>query len=216
MKFVFGILARELNDGLHGDERGFFPLDDWTLKVCRGRICSRGFFVEREWAERSPVFKQVIPYTVVKSPGGFLLVERLPKGAEARLHGKFSVGLGGHIEPPDREVPGFGDVIFNGMCRELSEELGVSFEVFHPLGVVNENDTAVGRVHYGFVHLVELSDDPTVKELDQLRGHVVTREVLAAVPRDRFELWSEFLLDYLLDPANLESLRWPPAAEAAV
>lgn len=57
-------------------------------------------FVERPRAEGDPSFKQLIPYLVVAGPGGTLAC--YPRqGAEARLHGLWSVGIGGHVDPPD-------------------------------------------------------------------------------------------------------------------
>ena len=65
-----------------------------------------GFFVERDYAERTPALKQVIPYTIVfrRDDQGIPQIFRLVRtkaGGEARLHNKLSIGVGGHIEPVD-------------------------------------------------------------------------------------------------------------------
>jgi hypothetical protein len=63
------------------------------------RSPEHGFFVERARAETSPQWKQVIPYSLVECDGRILVVRRLRKGGESRLHEKHSIGIGGHINP---------------------------------------------------------------------------------------------------------------------
>jgi predicted NUDIX family phosphoesterase len=75
------------------------------MKVVR----SRGFYVEREIAETTPAWKQVIPYVVVyrtKASGEaeVFLLRRTKGGGEKRLHDKLSIGVGGHINPIDSSV----------------------------------------------------------------------------------------------------------------
>src|SRR5262245_66513838 len=65
------------------------------------RLGEAGFFVERERAERTPAWKQLIPYCVVAADERVLLMRRRAKGGEARLYGKLSIGVGGHINPID-------------------------------------------------------------------------------------------------------------------
>ena len=60
-----------------------------------------GFFVEREYAERTPTLKQIIPYTLVTRGEEILLLQRTKGGGEARLHNKLSIGVGGHVNPVD-------------------------------------------------------------------------------------------------------------------
>ena len=57
--------------------------------------------MERDYAERRPELKQVIPYGIVTCEERVLLVRRTKGGGEARLHDKLSIGIGGHINPVD-------------------------------------------------------------------------------------------------------------------
>src|SRR5262245_32713325 len=88
-----------------------------------GRLGAHGFFVERERAERTPAWKQVIPYCVVASDDQVLLMKRRAKGGEARLFDKLSIGVGGHINPVDREDG--TDLLLSAARREIAEELEV-------------------------------------------------------------------------------------------
>jgi predicted NUDIX family phosphoesterase len=78
-------------------------------------------------------------------------------GTEQRLHGLWSAGVGGHIDEPDRAQT-LSDTIRNGMFRELSEELS-DFDKdkfhLHYLGMINEIESEVGKVHLGIVFIAD-------------------------------------------------------------
>lgn len=117
--------------------------------------------VPRSISETDSSYKQIIPYVMVEhseeSPAGSLLMyER--RGAEARLHSKWSVGIGGHIASEDthseartlREAWHFS--IQNGVRREITEEFNPNWRgELLCLGVINEENTSVGQVHLGIV-----------------------------------------------------------------
>src|SRR5262245_26677858 len=116
------------------------------------RIRTHGFFVERRAAEQDSSWKQVIPYVVVRRGDALLLLERKKKQGEARLHGKLSIGVGGHINPVDDGGAGGGDVLLEGLRRELDEELDVQGALdVRAAGFLNDDSTDVGAVHYGLV-----------------------------------------------------------------
>src|SRR6185436_2365926 len=101
-------------------------------------------FVDRAFAETTERLKQVIPYDVIEQGGKIFLYERTKKGAEARLHSKCSIGVGGHVNPGDWIDNPLGALI-NGRVRELKEEVGLSPEdyVLEPLGCIYSNLTPV-------------------------------------------------------------------------
>ena len=161
------------------------------------RIREHAFFVERRHAEQDPSMKQVIPYALFQRDGGIFLMRRLPKGGEARLHGKLSVGVGGHVNPVD----GAQDALAAGLRREVEEEVEVEgpWEAV-PAGILNDDTTAVGAVHFGLVYRVRPAGPVRVRERDALEGSFAPRaEVLRLLreERDRFETWSALLLDRL-------------------
>src|SRR4029079_3380241 len=60
-------------------------------------ISSKHFFIDRPTAEKSPQYKQIIPYVVIRHEDSFFLLERTSNQTESRLHHKLSLGIGGHI-----------------------------------------------------------------------------------------------------------------------
>lgn len=161
----------------------------------------RGFFVERRHAEIDPSLKQVIPYCVVARGDEVFLMRRLSGGGEARLRGKRSIGVGGHVNPIDDVVDEQQDVIEAGMLRELEEEMVLpSTWSSHAVGLLNDDTTEVGSVHVGLVQVVRVDGDVTVRETEMLEGDFVTvtalRELCVA-ERDTFETWSALLIDRL-------------------
>jgi len=162
-----------------------------------GRIAEHGYFVERRHAERDPSLKQVIPYALFEREGALFLMRRLGSGGEARLHGKLSVGVGGHINPVD----GAEDPLAAGLRREIEEEVRVDGSwSATSAGILNDDSTAVGAVHFGLVYRVRAEGDVRIREDDALEGAFTPREEvlrLLAAERPRFESWSALLLDQL-------------------
>lgn len=89
--------------------------------------------IEKLFSERGPLEfdvdrKQIIPYVVIGSRknGTFLSYVRPNKGNEDRLHGKISIGFGGHIEVIDAEGSiNIFDAVLNCARREIKEELSL-------------------------------------------------------------------------------------------
>jgi len=170
-------------------------VDVWTQ-----RIREKSFFVERRHAERDSSFKQIIPYTLVVHGSEVLLLKRLDTGGESRLHGKLSIGVGGHINPVDEGGPADDDVLDAGCRRELDEELVLDTPyTLQPVGVINDESGDVGSVHFGLVQVARCeTPQVTVRETDQLEGSFVSIATLkdyARDERDRLETWSALIID---------------------
>jgi predicted NUDIX family phosphoesterase len=188
-----------------GAPHGFFRGDAELLR----RIHARGFFAERDRVEEDPSLKQVIPYALIVREASVFLFRRTERGGERRLHGKLSVGVGGHVNPVDAP-----DVVHRALRRELAEELCLppGYEA-RIAGFVNNDTTPVGSVHVGVVAVVDPGTGAVkVREEDTMSGGFVGRADLLdlhARSRDRFEGWSALLLDRLD-----EVLAWerPPAS----
>jgi predicted NUDIX family phosphoesterase len=156
-------------------------------------------FMARDAAEHDERWKQVIPYMYVHFNGAYLLVQRLAAQSEKRLHGKWSLGIGGHINPVDGAA---GDnVILAGLKRELAEEVllqPAGPPVFK--GIINDESTAVGRVHVGFVYALECNSPAfTIQETDKMHGEWAGAEVIAA-RYESLESWSQMVFDRYLHP----------------
>jgi predicted NUDIX family phosphoesterase len=151
-----------------------------------------GRFAPRSAMEEDVRFKQVIPYLVLRDLERTFLMRRTRAGVDARLHERFSIGVGGHLNPGDMDLAG-------GLAREWAEELDAGFvPEFRLLGLLNDDETDVGRVHVGVVFVAEAEGRPVaVRETEKLVGRFVTTADLLAV-RDRMESWSQLVLDFLV------------------
>src|SRR2546430_336177 len=58
-------------------------------------------YLNRSQAEQDKRYKQLIPYVLIISNGRILRYRRGRGGEETRLHGLYSVGIGGHISDED-------------------------------------------------------------------------------------------------------------------
>ena len=150
-----------------------------------------GRFGPRAVLESDPGFKQVIPYLVLRDRGRYFLMRRTRAGGDTRLYERFSIGVGGHVNPGDVGLAG-------ALAREWTEELDAGFvPEFRLLGLLNDDDTDVGRVHVGVVFVAEADGRPVaIREIEKLEGRFVT-PVEALAVRDRMETWSQLVLDFL-------------------
>ncbi|NNJ24449.1 phosphoesterase [Alienimonas chondri] len=124
-------------------------------------------YLPRPEAEEDPSHKQLIPYCVliaaVAEEDGtagerVFAYRRGAGGGEKRLAAKISCGVGGHISTVDRDAA--GDTYEAGMSRELEEEVSIPGGYGERLvGLINDDETEVGRVHLGVVHRLDLSAD---------------------------------------------------------
>jgi predicted NUDIX family phosphoesterase len=166
-------------------------------------VTDAGFFVERARAERTPEWKQVIPYSIVECDGRVLVLRRLSKGGEARLHDKHSIGVGGHINPQDLVASSLdssrtrANPIDAGTRREVEEELTVrgKYDV-QRIGILNDDSNSVGAVHVGVVQVITVQGSVEIRERDQLEGKLVTFDELKSMLAQgvNFETWSSLLI----------------------
>jgi len=150
-----------------------------------------GRFELRSAMEVDPGFKQVIPYLVLRDAERWFLMRRTRAGTDARLHERWSIGVGGHLNPGDLDLTG-------GLRREWREELAADFvPSFRPIGLLNDDETDVGAVHIGVVYEADAGGRPVaVRELNKLAGAFADEADVVAV-RDRLESWSELVFDAL-------------------
>lgn len=168
-------------------------------------------FMARAHAETNPAFKQVIPYVIITDGKSVLHYVRGKKAGEQRLVAKGSVGIGGHINNEDETLFGlssFGLEAFqDAVKREVCEELSVQGEFdARPVGLINDDSTEVGAVHFGVVHVLFRKPEQ-IKKNEQ----VITQMEFIPIEdlkkkRDQMETWSQFCIDHLdavLKPSNL-------------
>jgi predicted NUDIX family phosphoesterase len=154
-------------------------------------VAEHGRFEPRAAMEIDPSFKQVIPYLVLRDGEDYFLMRRTRAGGDARLFDRWSIGVGGHIDPGDEGIAG-------GLRREWHEELVADFEpAFTPYALLNDDTTDVGAVHLGVVVLADAGGRHVrVRETDKLSGEFASpAEVAAGV--DHLETWSRIVFEAL-------------------
>ena len=122
-------------------------------------------------------------------------MQRTTAGGDARLHGRYSIGVGGHLNPGDGGLLG-------GLEREWHEELIADFvPAFRLIALLNDDTTEVGAVHLGAVYVAEADGRPVaIRETDKLTGAFADPAEVAAVI-DRMETWSRLVFELLADPS---------------
>lgn len=181
------------------DFRGIRPADEGTLAALRGAVAAHGRYLERTAAEEDPSHKQIIPYVLVRDGSRVFLMERTDAGGDRRLHGKATIGVGGHLNPVDDGE----DALMAGLRREWTEELAAAWTPdFRLVGMLNDDTNPVGAVHLGVVFEVEAGGRAVeVREHDKLTGGFATAEAVRAA-WDRLETWSQLVAGSIigLDP----------------
>src|ERR1041385_6547945 len=120
---------------------------------------SRLVYLNRSEAEQDKRYKQLIPYVLVICNDKILRYRRGKGGQETRLHGLYSVGVGGHISEEDHGLFSTGPGYQEGMRRELMEEVAVEEAKESAVAVINDDSTEVGYVHFGVVHVVQVANE---------------------------------------------------------
>lgn len=172
------------------DFTGIRRMPDGGLEELRTAVGRHGTYLDRPLAEDDPSFKQLIPYVIVRDGDAVFLMHRTDAGGDPRLHGKASIGVGGHLNPVDEGE----DALMAGLRREWSEELVAEWEPeFRLLGLLNDDSNPVGSVHLGVVFEVDAAGRRVdVREHDKLTGDFADADMLAA-SWDRLETWSRLV-----------------------
>jgi predicted NUDIX family phosphoesterase len=173
------------------DAAGWHGLRTAGLDAFVAGVERDGRYERRSSMEQDLSFKQIIPYLVLRDGQRYFLMQRTNAGGDPRLYGRYSIGVGGHLNPGDGGLLG-------GLRREWEEEVAAGFvPSFRLVALLNDDSTPVGAVHLGAVYLADAAGQPVeVRETDKLTGAFAEPEAVAAV-RDRMETWSAIVFDFL-------------------
>ncbi|MCS7236725.1 MAG: phosphoesterase [Thermoguttaceae bacterium] len=198
------VVSRELFCQV-GYFQGFCPDVERYLRVFLSP--GKAQFIPRRLAENDPSYKQLIPYAVFvfRDKGGKTYVYQYVRGTgqgERRLHAKRSIGIGGHINPGDQGEKTPEVAYRQALHREVAEEIIVQAPwTERCVGLINDDQTEVGRVHLGVVHLFELTSPAIAPaEPDIWHGGFCPVEELFA-DLSAFETWSQICLQALFSRA---------------
>lgn len=165
-------------------------------------------FIPRGECENDPRWLQIIPYIVVTAnrydQQMVLGYYRSKSSNESRLHGKLTIGVGGHINPGDvpfpeelgrkSEWPLLWPIV-DCARRELAEEAGITENYdLNGCGWLIEDQTEVGKVHVGAVILACLGDFSSVVPGEELHDHVFYPMGEFRAISEQAELWTKILL----------------------
>lgn len=165
---------------------GFVPAPSAVLADMLAEAC----FVPRPQAEGNPSLRQIIPYVALIRAGQAFAVERFSTQGETRLHGKLSIGIGGHMNERD---------VFAAAWRELAEELAM--DAAEPgqirfMGFINDLSSAVSRDHLGCLFVLPVKGEVSVREEDKMAGRFRSLSYLLD-NSGRMEHWSVLSLGCL-------------------
>ena len=156
---------------------------------------SRLVYLNRSEAELDKRYKQLIPYVLLICNGRILRYRRGKGGQETRLHGLYSVGIGGHISDTDSGLFSKDVGYRDGMRREIMEEVAIDPVDDAAVAVINDDSTEVGYVHFGVVHIMHLPNENFIRG----RSGIVTPEFVpiaeAAKNGAAYESWSRLCVE---------------------
>jgi predicted NUDIX family phosphoesterase len=171
------------------EDPGWYGLRTDGIASFEATVAEQGRFEPRAEMEADPGHKQVIPYLVLRDGDRVFLMRRTQAGGDERLHDRFSIGVGGHLNPGDGDLRG-------GLRREWHEEIDADFvPEFRLVALLNDDTTDVGRVHVGAVFTADAAGRPVrVRETTKLSGGFATVSDVLDVA-DRLESWSRLLAE---------------------
>lgn len=150
-------------------------------------------FLPRSEMEQDPLYKQIIPYLIFTHDSKVFLMQRAGTAGEQRLKNKYTLGIGGHV----REGDIAGKTIFDWAIREFQEEIEYDGSLsIQPLGLINDDSNAVGKVHVGFAFLLR-GDSPNIAIRSELKhGSLLSLEACTEFV-ENMETWSQLAFAHL-------------------
>ena len=158
---------------------------------------SNVLYINRSEAEQDRRYKQLIPYALILHGDRILRYRRGKGGQETRLHGLYSVGVGGHISEEDTGLFTKGSGYHEAMRRELMEEVAIDVTKEMAVAVINDDSTDVGYVHLGIVHVVYVADEAIANGRSGIVGAEFVPISEAVKNPGAYESWSSFCLENL-------------------
>jgi len=196
-ELVFAIPTDESWGLLTYKEKGLINGNTDVLK----RIVQNGVFRKRNELEEDPSFKQIIPYAIISYKMSYYLFKRTSKQTEKRLHNKFSLGVGGHMNP-GKSMESKEQYLIDELKRELFEEVKLLnacvIEDIEFIGFINDDTISVGRVHIGLLYNIHVSNkDVCINETDKMTADWIEKYNLTEY-YEGMETWSKIIFDYYI------------------
>jgi predicted NUDIX family phosphoesterase len=196
-ELVFAIPTAELWKLIPYKEKGLIRGNSDVLR----KIVQNGLFLKRSELEEDPSFKQIIPYAIISNKESFFLFRRTSGQTEKRLHNKFSLGVGGHMNPND-SLESKEQYLIDELNRELFEEVkllnGCLIKDIEFIGFINDDTIPVGRVHIGLLYNIHLSNKEVyINETDKMTADWIEKSSLADF-YEGMETWTKIAFDFYI------------------
>jgi predicted NUDIX family phosphoesterase len=210
-ELVFAFPTDELWKLMTYKKKGLIEGNSDVLK----RIVQDGLFLKRSELEEDPSFKQIIAYAIisnnehersgVRQSQSFYLFRRTSGQTEKRLHNKFSLGVGGHMNPAD-SMKSKEQYLVDELKRELFEEVkllnGCFIEDIEFIGFINDDTISVGRVHIGLLYNIHVSNKEVyINETDKMTADWIDKPNLAEFYKG-METWTKITFDFYIKRKN--------------
>jgi len=197
-EFVFAFPTDAFWELMTYKKKGLIKGNSEILK----RIVQNGQFHRRIELEEDPSFKQIIPYAIISNKESFYLFKRTSKQTEKRLHNKFSLGVGGHMNPNDA-MKSNNQYLIDELKRELCEEVkllnGCLIEDIEFIGFINDDTISVGSVHIGLLYNIHVSNKEVfINETDKMTADWIDKSSLAEF-YEGMETWTKIAFDFYIN-----------------
>jgi len=172
-------------------------------------LFQRRYKLEEDTNFRHPISYGVFYTYLPTGEVGYLLYVRTKKAGESRLHGKKSIGIGGHVDLTEvghlidsgNTVPTLQDIISACQVRELNEEFAFAYEgLIHSEALVQHNisdiellinsNNGVDQFHLGAVGFTKLS--PSYADRTFPVGADSTTAILNVVSKEEDNIFLKF------------------------
>lgn len=171
------------------------------------------YVIPRTQADSDIRYVHPITYMLlVNEEGKLFMYQRGTKGKESRLHAKYSIGIGGHINPVEG-VEHIPTLIGLGAIEELQSELGINTipldRMIYPSNTKEQwytiyagNDPIVGEptvndYHIGIVRVLHVNSSDITQHEEGVISHgkfVDLSDVVIMMEEGKLERWSEVVL----------------------
>ncbi len=214
-EFIFAV-----SSSLFKDVEGF--VTKFSFEEVIKKIHPHTVIAQRAGLESNQDFLQLLPYCIIhkselEKPKQYLLYQRTKQVGEERLGGKFSIGIGGHVDLIDyvgSEQPTTGELSLMSLLkrnieREIQEETSTNCHITEQTledcfaGIIVDRGNDVGKVHIGLVfgfNIKDLLDDEEasgtlkITEPELLDFGYQSLESLKTYDTER---WTKILIDHI-------------------
>lgn len=161
--------------------------------------------VDRALCETDETWLQLLPYLAVDdSADSVFMYTRGGAGQEARLHGNYSIGVGGHVDVAPWNVSDLLSIVQLEAHREIMEEINVAIpsDDLTPSHFICDPTNPVGRVHLGLLVRAKLPASQVIDFVNGLEAgaidnaRMISYDELRQEPTySRLEGWSSIIVD---------------------